>query len=410
MCKILIMPGIKDEVKDQAWEFIKEMSKQMSSPHSPESDGIGYAAIDNDGKLFGERWFNNKEAFKHQNAYGSEINDMLMKKFKILNMEKVYNNFGTFNPNIKSVTLHSRSATNAKTLKNTHPFVEDYTSVIHNGVIYNDDKLTKKYSTCDSEVILHEYVKHNVRNKIFKIKKLINKLEGYYAMGIFSRMENGTPILDIVKDSTAKLEAYFVKELDMLVYATPRFNTSTVEEACKVLGFEILSKFEVKSNKMQRHNALTGEVLGLESFKAKDFKRAKTTETTTYGGHRWNGGYYSGDYDYRDSRYDDAYKKAFETDVKEVEKENKIITLPPKPEVKNDHREKILEQELERMLLDSKEYTEAEINELAKKFLPEVVKNLEKTNDEVYEENRFGDAGDTDWYRDDKLVWHKRSM
>lgn len=403
------MSGIKDEAQEQAWEFVKEMSKQMSSPQSPESDGIGYAAIDEEGKLFGERWFNNKEAFKHRSAYGSEINDTLMKKFKILNMDKVYNNFGSFNPKIRSLTLHSRAATNAKVLKNTHPFVEDFTSVIHNGVIYNDDKLTKKTSTCDSEVILHEYVKLNVRNKIFKIKKMVNRLDGYFAMGIFSRMENGTPILDIIKDSTAKLEGFFIKELDTVVFATPRFNTSPVEEACKTLGFEIMSKFEVKSNKMIRLHALTGETIGYESFKPKERKAV----TTHYG---YGGSHYTGDYKYSGNNWDsrgEAYRKAFEEDVKAAAKEDNVIDLTKSTRSESHsqvkHYEKIIEQEIESMLLGNKEYTEKEIEELSKKYLPQVIENLEKTNNEAHEMNRFDDSGDTDWYRDEKLTWHKRS-
>ena len=396
------MSGIKDETKDKAWEFIKVMSKEMSSPSSPESDGIGYAAIDSEGKLFGERWLNNKEAFKHQNVYGSGINDDLMKRFKIINMEKVYNNFGTINENIRSITLHSRSATSAKGLKNTHPFVEGFTSVVHDGVIYNDDKLTKKTSSCDSEVILHEYVKLNIKDKIFKVKKLVNRLEGYYAMGIFSKMTDGTVILDILKDSHAKLDAFFIKELDTIVFATPRFNGSAVEDACKTLGFEILSKYEVKSNKIQRLNALTGETIGFEGFKPKEHVK----KTTTYAGHEY-GGYATG-YGYgRDDAYSKAFENACETDKYYAAKDNdlgKVIDMTSKQlttsHSKDKHTEEVLERELEEILLSNKEYTEDEIKELSKKYLPQVIEDLEK----------FNDSGDTEWYMDERLTWFKRSM
>ena len=335
-----------------------------------------------------------------------------MKRFKIINMEKVYSNFGVYNENIKSITLHTRSATSAKGLKNTHPFVEGSTSLIHNGVIYNDDKLTKKTSTCDSEVILHEYIKLNVTNKIFKVKKLVNRLEGYYAMGIFSKMDNGTIILDILKDNHAKLDAFFIKELDTIVFATPRFNGSAVEDACKTLGFEIMAKMEVKSNKLQRLNAMTGETIGFESFKPKETVKKSTTWNGSgmygkeYGGEY--GGYYNGynDYDSRDAAYNKAFANACETDKHYSKKDDlsNVIDMTHKQltssHSQTKHTEEVLERELEEILLSNKEYTEEEIAELSKKFLPKVIEDLEQYND----------SGDTEWYMDEKFTWFKRSM
>ena len=393
MCKLMIMSGIKDETKDKAWEFIKLMSVQMSAPNSPENDGVGYAAIDSEGKLFGERWLNNKEAFKHQNTYGSGINDELMKKFKIISMEKVYNSFGTFNENIRSITLHSRASTNTKSLRNTHPFVEGSTSVVHNGVIYNDDKLIKKNSSCDSEVLLHEYIKLNVNNKMFKIKKMVNRLEGYYAMGIFSKTNDGIVILDIIKDSQAKLDAFFIKELDTMVFATPRYNGSAVEDVCKTLGFEILAKYEVKSNKMQRLNALTGEIIGFESFKPKEIVKI----TPSYDGYTH--------YDSRDAAFHKAFENACEMDKGYPKSDlDNVIEITHKQlttsHSKDKHTEEVLERELEDIILSSKEYTEEEIQELSKKFLPKLINDLEKYND----------SGDTEWYMDERFTWFKRSM
>lgn len=405
MCKLMIMSGITDETQENAWAFSKAMAKEMSSPNCNEKDGLGYAAVDNEGKLFGERWVNNKEAFQHKNAYGTDIDTHILKKYKILNREKVYGNFGVFSDKIRSITMHSRSATNTVSYKNTHPFVENYTSVIHNGVIYNDDQLTKKISTCDSEVILHEYIKCNVANKIGKFKKMANRLEGYYAMGILSKNSQGLPILDIIKDGTARLEAFFIKELDTIVFATPKYNTSPVEDACKTLGFTIISKYDVKDNRIQRLNALTGETIAYESFKPKDFTRktAVSTPTNWYEGdaNEYPYGQYGGytpkytppaastlpvttpAKDKDDIKFQDVFKK-----------EGKVIDLTSHS--KNKHVEAVKERHLEEMLLGNKEYTKDEVEKMVK--------------ESGFLEQDFNDNGEAEWSMDERLTWHKKSL
>lgn len=413
MCKMLIMSGITDDTSEKAWEFVKEMSKQMSAPESPEKDGIGYAAIDNEGKLFGERWLNNKEAFQHKFPYGSEPDTDILKRFRILNRNKVYNSFGTLNNNIRSITLHSRASTNTSELKNNHPFVENFTSVIHNGMIYNEDDFHKKTSTCDSEVILHQYIKHNVMNKPGKFKKLASKFEGYYAMGIFSKTNQGTIILDIIKDNKARLEAFFIKELNTVVFATPRFQTSPVIDACKTLGFTIVSKYEVKDNKLQRLNAMTGDVLTYESFKPKEIPKAtpvNTPSTSTYDSYdqNWNGSRV-----YNGLKNDPIYPYAH--DVKSVEEESRssfdefftkaqekresnVVSINSHSKVK--HMEEVLERQIEEMLINDVEYTKEEVEAMMLKESEASVKKLEK----------FNDDSNIDWNMDERLAWHKKTL
>lgn len=381
MCKLAIISGITSETKDKAWEFIKQMSIEMSAPNCPEDDGFGYAAIDNEGKLFGERWLKNKDAFVHRNPYGNDIDTEIVKKFKILSKEKVYNNFGILSNDIRSITLHSRMATSGKGMRNTHPFIKKSTSLIHNGVIHNHDKLHKEMSSCDSEVILHEYLRNNIANKPEKFQKVANKLEGYYALGIFSKTDNGEIILDIIKDNNAKLNAYFIKELNTIVYATPKYTTSPVEETCKKLGFTIISIYEVKENKLMRINALTGEPIVYVSFKPKE---------RIYN--------YSPSYnDYKSSRHGTVNE--YETwnslfgHSKSQGKSNVIDMTTHTTKSKT-----ALEQVKERLLEESLH---------GKELSKEDIEKLTGENDKSEIVEKFNDAGHDGWIRDDKFTWYK---
>ncbi len=407
MCKVLIMSGITDETKDKAWEFIKVMSKEMSAPNTGEKDGIGYAAIDNEGKLFGEKWMKNADGFQHRNVYGSEIDDNILKRFKILKREKVYGNFGKFNENIRSITLHSRSSTNTVSLKNTHPFVEGTTSVIHNGMIYNDDKFTKKYSTCDSEVILHQYIKYNVANKIGKFRKIANRLEGYYVLGIFAKTNEGRVILDIVKDSRANLDAFFIKELNTVVFATPKGYGTPVEDACKTLGFTIVSKYEVMSNKIQRLDAMTGETICIEGFKPKaDVVVNPKTQPSYLGYDHYTADDYS-DYYTKYSKKDKAVSRTVKEETfndvfkKTTTTENNVLPMPSHSKEK--HEDIVKERLLEDMLTGDKEYTQEEIDVLIKNS-DKIAESIEKTISD------FNDDAGIEWFKDDKLIWHKKGI
>lgn len=411
MCKIAIIKTITDETRESAWMFIKEMAKQMSKPNCTESDGFGYAAIDGEGNLFGERWLHNADAFKHRNSFGAEEDDEFLKKIKILSKDRVYNSFGQLTDNIKSVTLHSRMSTNEVALKNTHPFVEDFTSVIHNGVISNDEKFTKKTSTCDSEVILHQYIKYNIANKPGKIKKLASKLEGYYALGIFSKTRDGRVILDVVRDSNAKLEAFYIKELKTIVFATPKWTGSPVEDTCKALGFTIKSKYEVKGNRLQRFDVMTGEAIGIESFRSKErtVSHYPTHYNTSpyhnrYSGicerwnpetNRWESTQKRDIFPYADNTVKEEFKQLMAK--KDSEADNNVIDMTSHSKAK--HQELVKERLLEEMALGNEQYSKEEVERLMKES-DDAGKALE----------RFNNDDNLEWYMDDLFVWHKRTM
>lgn len=260
----MIVPSIKANKQKETFRFIKEMGKVMSEDKSHQ-DGLGYAAVDSNGNLFGERWLNNHDAFKKRHS-GSAIDNELENKYLgfLVGKEQTYNSFGEVNlSDIRSVTLHTRLATSAKGLINTHPFVDKDTSVIHNGIISNHSMFKKTLSTCDSEAILTQYIHNAVSMDIMNTQFMVDELQGYFACGVYSRDENGDRILDIFKSETADLIAAFIKEIDTIVFAS---RLDQLEKACKTLNFKIVSTFDVVPSSIVRINPLNGDVLGIEFF------------------------------------------------------------------------------------------------------------------------------------------------
>lgn len=267
MCKIAIIPGIKKETTNAAWRLMKELSEEMTMS---DNDGFGYAALDGEGKMFGERWFYPKDAFKYtEKSVAPEIT--LEKQYEgFIKVPKAderkagnYNNFGVVHENsLSCAILHARNATCARTMENLHPFVIGETALIHNGVIGNTEEIGYKNSTCDSECILVEYIKNDVANDLKNIQKMADKLRGSYACGVISKMSDGTPIVDVFRDTSSKLRGYFIKELGQIVFGTAyQEGWGPIPSACKDLRFTIVREYEIPDHKAVRINAMTGEVM-----------------------------------------------------------------------------------------------------------------------------------------------------
>jgi predicted glutamine amidotransferase len=270
MCKIVIIPGITDETTKDAWRLMKELSHEMTFQ---DDDGFGYAALDKEGKLFGERWFNPKDAFLHREKGVSKdvtLEEQYKGFIKISKKEPKggYNDFGNVHEeSLRSAILHARKATCARTMENLHPFVIGDTALVHNGVIANTEELDYKVSTCDSECILTEYIKHNVANDLKNIQKMADKLQGSYACGVISKMADGTQIIDVFRDSASKLRGYFIKELGVIVFGTSyQEGWGPIPSACKDLRFTIIKEYEIPDHRVCRINAMTGEVMGYMEF------------------------------------------------------------------------------------------------------------------------------------------------
>lgn len=260
MCKVFMVAGVKPSTVEKVWKFTQAIAKPMSKFNS---DGIGYAAITADGKLFGERWLTNNHMFKKQ----ADDNDkMLTDMFgdaiegKIDKFE--YSSFGEVeHDKMVALTLHTRMATSPKGLLNTHPFVQDGTSLIHNGVIRNTEDFKFSLSTCDSEAILISYLHQNVKEDPANFEKAAKMLRGYYACGVLTNTEEG-PILDIFK-SGARLHIAYVKELETWVAST---DDDDIKNTCKEMNFSMGNLFTVLNGKFIRVNAVTGKEKSITKF------------------------------------------------------------------------------------------------------------------------------------------------
>lgn len=272
MCKILAIAGIKKEHSGTVKQIIQKMAEIISRT---DNDGFGYAAVTPEGKIFGEKWLLASNVLKELPSIDvgySKIEAILgqRSKFKVVPSLGAHESFGSVDfDNAAAVIFHGRKKTVGDvSLTNAHPFYEvgidsqPDTAIIHNGSITNHLQLTKKYSTCDSEVILHEYTKNYMwYNPETGIKDMAETLKGEYAVGALSSIEyeegEVIPYLDIFK-SNKDLYAGYIKEIDAIIYTTADYNLIELGHA---LSLTITAISEVPDGVLIRLNAVTGELL-----------------------------------------------------------------------------------------------------------------------------------------------------
>lgn len=259
MCKVAGVTKITDKNRNDVWVFM-ELLGQLMSPGN--NDGLGYAAFDKAGKLFGEKWLINESAFKDL----SQIKGMNSEK-----MAKIYSYFGGVvkRDEVQSIILHTRAATCTKSITNTHPFIDDETkpsvAIIHNGWVYNDTEFTRKYSTCDSEVLAHLYYENKVASDLSNVNKFTPKIEGWYTVLALSQTPEGRLIMDAYSDN-GRLGSYFIKELDTRIWSS---SASDVKQIADALGLTAVSLEQMKANTAMRFDVLTGEQIAFTTVSSK---------------------------------------------------------------------------------------------------------------------------------------------
>lgn len=263
MCKLLIMTGITEGLVAQ--EFMRRMATPMSKTNS---HGIGYTAVGPDGELFSERWLNNDHFFDTSNVMTPEIAKSLEAYSNRLPkgaLELNYSQLGNIDfENVRSVTMHTRFATCGREFANTHPFIYDDTSLIHNGSIsnafsthYRTGLDVNKISTCDSESALQTYLSQGVNLDTKKAKEWLNLLSGSWAFGILSRNQQGNRVLDVIRG----ISRLYYMEVDGLgkVFTT---DDDDAKGVIKDMGLTFVKEpIFVASDEMYRYDAITGEFL-----------------------------------------------------------------------------------------------------------------------------------------------------
>ena len=116
MCKNLFMIGITNP--ENAFKFAKVMAPLMSEFNG---DGLGYAALTSEGKVFSEKWLEHKMAFFSK--LDKELVGMLGDLTSYQYTEKNYSSYGEVEMNkITTMIMHTRKSTNRVCIENTHPF------------------------------------------------------------------------------------------------------------------------------------------------------------------------------------------------------------------------------------------------------------------------------------------------
>lgn len=290
MCKLLLMTGITEGLVAQ--EFMRRMAEPMSRTNN---HGIGYSAIGPDGQLFSERWLINKQFMDTKNVMTPEIAEALqpyMERLPEGALDTNYSSLGNIDFNtVRTVTMHTRFATCGREFANTHPFIYDDTSLVHNGVISNAFSTThrkgldvNKISSCDSEAALQTYLSSNVGVDPTQAKKWLDLLYGGWAFGILTRNAQGNRILDVVKGSSSL--SYMEIEAVGKVFTTSEWDA---KEVVKAMGLKFIKEpISLASDQMFRYDAITGEFLERIDIKPvyRTFgnKDPKTGGTTTEAG------------------------------------------------------------------------------------------------------------------------------
>lgn len=251
MCKVSSVVKVTDKNRDLAWIFMQHLGQVMSLGNN---DGLGYAAFDKAGRLFGERWLINKTAFTDLS---------FVKGINAQKMNHIYSFFGekVLREQAQGIILHTRFATCGKGIQNTHPFVDNIdtpnTAIIHNGIIGNDLEFEKKFSTCDSEVLVHLYEKHKVYEKLKNINEFTPNLDGWYTVLNLTTTPEGRMVMDMYTD-TGRLASYYLPDLDVVVYAT---DARDIEKTAKFFDLKLTNFKQYRPETAKRVDVLTGEVL-----------------------------------------------------------------------------------------------------------------------------------------------------
>jgi hypothetical protein len=243
----------------------------MAVPMSKTNDhGIGYSAIKSNGDMFSERWHRNYSFMDYNSIMIPEVAEQLLPYINRLPygaLETNYSQYGEIDyDDMQTLTMHTRWATCGREFVNTHPFIDQDTSLIHNGTIRNADYLkVNKISSCDSEAALQTYLEQGVSSDSSKAKKWLDILSGSWAFGILSRDSNNLRILDVVKGSSSL--SYMEIEGLGRVFTTDKDDAVSV---CKDMGLTFIKEPEyVTIDSMFRFNAVTGAFMETIDIKPK---------------------------------------------------------------------------------------------------------------------------------------------
>ncbi len=214
MCKLFAIVEVENQKN-------AEMFTKVAIPAVTKTDnhGMGIMRLGENG-VHSQRWLVPPKVIRKKES------KKMLKYQKALMHE--HNETGKPSKSLYAIAVHGRYATCEKTIENTHPFVKDGTSLMHNGVISNASAFERTLSTCDSEALLTQYLATNVKENAVNLTKSLEGVSGYYATIVFN--DNGT--IDIWRDDTATLFLAHVRDVGVVIATTAEIITYAAK-VCK---------------------------------------------------------------------------------------------------------------------------------------------------------------------------------
>lgn len=285
MCKIFGMAGVNQTNRGDAINFLKAITPKMTKF---EQDGFGYAAINEHGEVFGEKWLRPKDCWskriKRKNKPAKEVipklDRPLLEKFDgLLSDYKktwntpapcVYDSFGNVDlGSAVAFIAHSRMGTGGGiSINNVHPFVAENTALIHNGIVYNHNEpiFYKTQSDCDSEILLNRYNDEIVQMDSRRIQEVLDPVDAYLACMVLTNVvdddESIYPALDIFK-ADANLDVVYVHDLELYMFCT---DGKLIVDTCKEFGWATSNIASIADENLIRIDAVTGEIAEVTEF------------------------------------------------------------------------------------------------------------------------------------------------
>ena len=282
MCKIFAMTNVSQVKFNRRFVgIVRDEVCRLS-----DKDGFGYAVLDNEGNIGGERTIMPK-SFR---PLGENPADRVVYKSPIV--LKSSNMFGHINvESPKSFIAHGRLSTNKQTIENTHPYTNGEVALIHNGVVQDSSNLIKNLVTDnDTEILLRYWERGG-------IKEIEQHVSGYYALAILDKKG----LLHIARDNKAMLYMTYCRTVDSFIIAT---TVDIIKNVAKRMKWNIEQPEQILDNTYAIFNGndivsyesispiKTSTTMGYSARKALGYGGA-----WGYGGDEWEGYGTSENYD-----------------------------------------------------------------------------------------------------------------
>jgi len=210
MCKLLSIFNFNEEIKINKIKM-KKIAEIMSEG---QKDGLGFFT-DNMKNQYLEKGFPSIDMVN--SITKTPVNSSFpVRQFKATE--------GTFQNNFNFLLMHSRTATNKKGIKETHPFKLDNKVFAHNGVVTIEKHDFPTETENDSEYLAHLFNNQGVES--------LPDVQGYFAF-INYDIENRS--VEICRDDMADLYMATNNKTGTVIIATKQYD---IEDIIKVLGNE----------------------------------------------------------------------------------------------------------------------------------------------------------------------------